>query len=228
MATCSYTSPFSTDAQTLLLLASRIASFNQFPTHSISELLSDFRVYSMPLHLPDKQKYRPVIGETVRAVVVNQDQRQPYNFLDIITGTNQGLDPTYRKEGYKVVEIDGDEDVHCPGLLYPKSHTIDQVRSRIADRLREYVFATRLDWVPNLEGGIESEKNKDPRASDEVVKTESEHCAMCADRRTYWAVSPPVFLSHGSRQWHLHYDCFQHLLPRRQFNLEPVKFVAYI
>lgn len=181
----------------------------------------------MPLHLPDKRIYLPAIGETVTAVIVNQDRRERYNFLDVITGISRGLDSNCWKEAYKIVESDGRVDAHCPGLLYRSTVTHGEVLSRMVERLSAYIFATPVDQEAGSNTDNESEtitaRGNSPRVAEDM-----EYCPICADQRTYWAVSPPVFLSRNARRWHLHHDCFQVILPRCQFKLEPVQMVDYM
>ncbi|KAF5373486.1 hypothetical protein D9615_009426 [Tricholomella constricta] len=205
----------------------------------------------MPIHLPDKHKYYPAVEEKVIAVFRNQDRQKRYDFLDITTGVNRGLDMTYWKEGYTITDVNGYESVFCPGLLYPRSLTVDEVWSRIAERLGAYVFPTPANWRPDPEdeaytysvraGGArdlgdrcgavrdgEWDREKTAAAATGEREREKERCVMCADRKTYWAVSPPVFLSRHSRRWHVHVDCLQHLMPRCQFGMKPVEVVEYV
>ncbi|KAF8064843.1 hypothetical protein FPV67DRAFT_157416 [Lyophyllum atratum] len=204
----------------------------------------------MPIHLPDAHKYRPEEKEKVIAVFKNHDRQKRYDFLDITTGVNQGIDITYWKDAYSIKTVNGHEDTFCPGLLYPRSLTVDEVWSRIAERLGAYVFATPPNWRPDPEEEDDSDQYGHParprkneledwryrREYDRIRDAdgdlervrEQERCAMCADRRTYWAVSPPVFLSRHSRRWHVHVDCLQHFMPRHQFGLKPVEVVEYV
>ncbi|KAG6853871.1 hypothetical protein C0991_000478 [Blastosporella zonata] len=145
------------------------------------------------------------------------------------------MDSTYWKEAFRIKDPTGQETLCCPGLIYPRTLTAAEVWSRIADRLSAYVFLTPKNWSPDS-GDAEG-----PRIAPEAFKKEQydqesrsgaqeyqECCAMCADRLKYWAVSPPVFLSRHSRRWHIHVDCLQHLMPRRQFGLKPVDVVDFV
>ncbi|KAG5650805.1 hypothetical protein H0H81_010972 [Sphagnurus paluster] len=218
--------------------------------------------------------------ERVVAVFRNQDRQKRYDFLDISMGISRGLDlvrlpthhpnpfltyvtschpQTYWKDGYKVVDASGYEDVCCPGLLYPRSLSVDNVWALMAERLGAYVFPTPPNWRPDPDPadseGTDSpptsplrvsqgdrERERDAArcrdreesyahtnvSSPSLRESMKERCPMCADRYTYWAVSPPVFLSRHSRRWHVHVDCLQHLMPRRQFGLKPVDAVEYV
>ncbi|KAG5644255.1 hypothetical protein DXG03_008793 [Asterophora parasitica] len=205
----------------------------------------------MPLHLPDSHKYYPAVEEQVIAVFRNQDRQKRYNFLDITTGVSRGVDlvrsfalrpvsppniqQSYWKEGYKITDsVHGYEDVFCPGLLYPRSLTVDKVWSLIAERLGAYVFSTPTDWSPDSDedDSYNHSREQEARCTEwgggTTEREPGERCVMCADRRAYWAVSPPVFLSRHSRRWHVHTDCLHHLMPRRQFGLKPIEVVEYV
>lgn len=200
-------------------------------------------------------KYHPKEKERVIAIFKNHDRQKRYDFLEITIGTSQGLDVTYWKDAYTVLDANGHEHVCCPGLLYPRSLTIDEVWSRIAERLGAYVFLTLPNWRPDPEEEDEEyispsksrkyeledwrgerdygrasdeDEDEDAKAKANVREREREYCVMCADRRTYWAVSPPVFPSRHSRRWHVHVDCLQNFLPRRQFGLKPIDEVEYV
>ncbi|KAH0584771.1 hypothetical protein H2248_008053 [Termitomyces sp. 'cryptogamus'] len=195
----------------------------------------------MPVHLPDAHKYHPALEEQVIAVVRHHDHQKGCDYLDLTSGINEGIDSTYWKDGYKIRDRSGQEVLCCPGLLYPRTLTASEVWSHIAKRLAAYVFLTPT----NRRSEPDAEADEDERRvhvssqaykmelSEKVVKIEDqenkeEHCAMCADRRKYWAVSPPVFLSRNSRRWHIHVDCLQHFLPRRQFGLKPTETVDFV
>ncbi|KAG6844645.1 hypothetical protein H0H87_005096 [Tephrocybe sp. NHM501043] len=198
----------------------------------------------MPMHVPDGHKYPPVLDEKVIAVVKNFDRQKHCDYLDLITGLNEGMDTTYWKDVFRIKDPTGQEVLCCPGLIYPRTLTAAEVWSRIADRLTPYVFFTPSNWRPdpgdaedrNAYNGAPEVHKQEPsdleiRQDDNhrsVARESEERCAMCADRLKYWAVSPPVFLSRHSRRWHLHIDCLQHLMPRRQFGLRPVDVVDFV
>ncbi|KAG5715841.1 hypothetical protein E4T56_gene8650 [Termitomyces sp. T112] len=177
----------------------------------------------MPVHLPDAHKYHPALEEQVIAVVRHHDHQKGCDYLDLTSGINEGIDSTYWKDGYKIRDRSGQEVLCCPGLLYPRTLTASEVWSHIAKRLAAYVFLTPT----NRRSEPDAEADEDERRvhvssqaykmelSEKVVKIEDqenkeEHCAMCADRRKYWAVSPP------------------HFLPRRQFGLKPTETVDFV
>ncbi|KAG6897270.1 hypothetical protein C0992_002922 [Termitomyces sp. T32_za158] len=88
-------------------------------------------------------------------------------------------------------------------MLYPRTLTAPEVWSHLAKRLAAYVFLTPTNWCP--ESDAEKDEGKrivraaaplayKTELSEKVVKledyeVEQEHCAMCADRRKYWASS---------------------------------------
>ncbi|GLB39501.1 hypothetical protein LshimejAT787_0700110 [Lyophyllum shimeji] len=198
-----------------------------------------------PIHLPDGQKYHPEEEENVILIFKTYDRQKHHDFLEITTGVNQGVYLKYWKDAYSIRDSNGHEHVCCPGLLYPPSLSIDEARSRIFERLRAYVFPTPPNWRPDSDSEANEEYIDSPRprgyplvdwreerdydgARDAEERRQKEHCVMCADRRTYWAVSPPVFLSRHSRKWHVHVDCLQNFLPRQQFGLKAVVDVDYV
>ncbi|KAG6827380.1 hypothetical protein H0H92_012036 [Tricholoma furcatifolium] len=191
-----------------------------------------------------RQALNPILqlDEKIIAVVKAHDEKRSLDYLDITIGFNEGMDSTYWKDGYKIRDSSGSETLCCPGLIYPRTLTNSEVWSRIGARLTEYVFLTPPGWRPDLDKDIDKsytppQIHKPTLRDEKRIQLEEqglkiypvhERCAMCADREKYWAVSPPVFLSKNSRRWHVHADCLQQLLPRRQFGLEPVEHVDFV
>ncbi|KAG6908604.1 hypothetical protein DXG01_004007 [Tephrocybe rancida] len=199
----------------------------------------------MPIHMPDTHKFVPEADEKIIALVKNYDRQKQLDYLDLTTGFNEGIDPSYWKDSFRIKDLStGQETLCCPGLMYPYTLTTDEVWSRIAARLTLYVFLTPTNWRPDPDDADDETVYRTPpvvysipRRDEEGKygedrasrsKEQVEHCAMCADRLKYWAVSPPVFLSRHSRKWHIHVDCLQHFMPRRQFGLKPVKVVDFV
>jgi len=192
----------------------------------------------MPIHLPDTHKFHPKNDESVVAIFRNFDRQKRYDFLDITTGVNLGLDTTYWKDGYEIKEPNGKIGLYCPGMLYSHRYTVDEVWALLASRLGDYVFPTSSNWTPEYGHDYDPDKRetcareccryKSDTKTQEESNVDNDDCPMCADRQFYWAVTPAVFLSRHSRRWHVHLDCFHHFMPRRQFGMKAIQNVEYI